>query len=182
MIDFDVKADFDEVNRMLHDVETSLVTKAANSSLNKTIKSVQSIAVKDISKDIGLTQKDTRRYLIIKRATWRNLVASVEGSGKRIAINRLKPRQIKKGVTYRGEGGGRKLIPGAFMAPIPGSNKMGVFKRVGKKRMPINFLRSVSIPKVMTKEAVERAMKDVAAERWKKNFQHELDYRLRKYR
>ncbi len=182
MIELDVQADFKEVNKMLRDLETGLVTKAANSALNKTIKSVQSAAVKDISKDIGLSQKDTRRYLIIKRATWRNLVASVTGSGKRIAISRLKPKPVKKGVTYRGKGGKRKLIPGAFIAPIPGSDKLGVFKRVGKKRMPIRFLRGVSIPKVMTEAAVERSMKVVAGERWQKNFQSELNYRLRKYR
>ncbi len=201
MIDLDVQADFKEVNKMLSDLETGLVTKAANSALNKTITSVQSVALKKISKDIGMTQKNVRKFMSKHKSTFKRLEAFIESNGiERVPLLLLGARQTKRGVTYVGKGGKRKLLKGAFIATMPKMRTdqyrrhSGVFKRTGnfskkgfgrfagKRRENIKERFGVSISYVMASSAVERAMREVAGKRWNKTFQHELNYRLRKYR
>jgi len=179
-MEFDVKADFKAANRMLQGLRKKDVTAATNSAINKTIKSVQVKAVSVISKDMALSKKDTRRYIKLSRSRFRTLTASVKANGKRVPVHLLKARQTKKGVTYRGKGGKRKLLKGAFF--LGNDKKRGAFMRGSKKRSDIVFLRTVSIPHVMVKLAVIKATKEVVLRQWGKNFKHEIDYRLKKYK
>jgi len=177
---FEIDFNVDDVKELLTVAERSVLPKATTRALNKTIRRVQSQAVKIIAKNFGIVQKEIRPYLRIdKRATWSDLEASIEASGKRIPINKLKPKQTARGVTYRGRDGKRIEIPSAFIQVIRVQDRAGVYKRRSKKRFPVSFLRTVSIPHVMIQDAIAQAMQDVAIEAWGKNFPHEVEYALK---
>ncbi len=191
MIDFDVQADFKEVNKMLSDMEKSIVKAAANSAINKTLTAVQSKAVRRIAENIGFTKvygkrrgdAQVKKYLIVKRSNFRTLRASITpNSRKRIPVHKLNAKQTSKGVKYTGLDGKQRFIPDAFIQTIRVKGVPGAYKRVDKDRFPVRLLRTVSISRVMTNAAIKQAIMEVAKERWQKNFQHELNYRLRKYR
>lgn len=175
----DVQADFKEVEKMLKHFDKKIITQATTTTLNRVAKSVQSLAVKLLAKDIGIKQKDIRKYVALRKANWNNLYSSVEASGKRIPIGKLKARQTKKGVTYRGQGGGRKKIPGSFIAKMS-SGHVGAYKRKGKGRTPLTELHGPSIPHVFIQEAINKALLQIAQERWNKEFPHQVNYRLKK--
>jgi len=177
----DVKLDVREVERMLGAAAHQVMPRATTSALNKVARSAQSLAVKVIAKDIGITQKTVREHLVIHKANFRNLFSSVEPrSGKRVPLTRLKPRQTRKGVTYRSRGK-RKLVPGAFIATMPSGGRI-VVKRRGRARLPIDEPKGVSINHVFIKERIHRALLQVAKERWNKVFPQEVRHFLRKYK
>jgi hypothetical protein len=173
-----VSMDIREAEKMLSFTERNALPKATTRALNKTVKSVQSVAIKLIAKDIGITQKNVRKSLVIAKSTWTKPEASITAGGKRIPIMALKARQTPTGVTYRSKNGGRGAIPGAFIAAMK-SGHQSVFKRLGKKRFPLVRLYGPSIPKVFIDSAITRAMETQATERWGKNFSHEMAQALR---
>ena len=180
MLDLNVQADVREVERMLSKTQRSIIPKATTSTLNKVAVSVQKEATKLIAKDIGLTQKEVRKHLNIYKASWRNLSSSITAKGTRIPLGKLGPRQLKRGgVTYKGRGGVRKKLPGAFVATMNSGHK-GVYKRAGKKRLPIIERFGASIPHVFIQERIDKAMHIVAKQRWGKVWPHEVRFRLQK--
>jgi len=179
-IELDVRLDVREVERMLGGIGRRVVPKATRSTLNKAARSVQAEAVRLIAKDVGVTQKTIREHLLLKRATLRTLYSSIETKPgqRRISVTRLKPRQTRKGVTYRTQGK-RRLIPGAFIATMPQGGRI-VVKRKGRQRLPIIKLRTVTITRVFIKQAIKRAMHKVADERWSKVWPNEVRYFMRR--
>ncbi len=188
MIDIDIQLDVDAVrDYLVDDVQKQQLPKATASALNKVALKVQNRAVRLIAEDIGFTSvygkrggdNQVKKHLRRKRASWKNLLASiVPNHSKRVAVNALKPKQTASGVDYTGLGGIKKHIPHAFIQTMRVANKPGVYKRKGKARFPVQFLRTVSIPEVFIKQRIEKALVEVAAERWGQVFPREVNYYL----
>ena len=176
-ISFRIKRDTAEVERLLKHLSKG-ADKVLTRALNKTIKSVERKAVQGMAKDLRLTQKTVRKSVKLFRARWNFKVASITVSGKRIPIYAFGARQVRGGVTYKGRSGGRKLIKGAFIARMP-SGHMGVFKRKGSARLPIQELLGPSPPRVFQRPDIVHDMNKEADIRWKKNLDHELKWFLR---
>lgn len=176
----DVKADIREVEKMLFAAQKKVLPKATARALNVTANAVQSQAVEMIAKDLGLNQRQTRKYLLMKKATWGNLMSSVTAVGNRIPVHMRQARQTKKGVTYKGKGGKRTLIPHAFIQEIRVKGVPGAYKRRGKERFPVTFLRTFSPPRAFIQDYIVRAMKKLAAERWGKEFPRQVKYYLQR--
>ena len=137
-------------------------SRAAPAALNRTATSKRSQAVKLVAADLGIKQATVRERMNIRRATGSNLESAVQASGKRIPIIELKPTpstvirpQPGKGVRYFNPfKGGRRLIPGSFIAQMR-SGHVGVFKRLGgalmksKKKESIKELFGGAIPMVL---------------------------------
>lgn len=97
-------------------------------AINKVAKPAESLLVKDAAKQTGISQKLIRQKNIrLRRASYRILSASIKVFGRGIPVIKLKARQTRKGVTFKGPNG-RELIPGAFIAKMPSGHE-GVFKR-----------------------------------------------------
>ncbi len=177
-LNMDIRADIREVERMLGNLAREVLPKAATRAVNKTLRPVQSAAVKTIAKDIGVKQKFVRQATKVKRASFANLSGFVEASGKRLPIIQIDPKakQDATGVSYKSHGG-RQHIPHAFVARMKSGHE-GVFKRLGKARLPITELRGPSIPKVFLENATIKAMDTTANLRWLKNFNHEINFEL----
>ncbi|MDH5189031.1 MAG: phage tail protein [Rhodospirillaceae bacterium] len=172
-----VRMEVEAVRKMLKESQRKILPKVVGYALNETARTVQKIGIKLIADDIGIKQKLVRQQLKIRRATWRNLSGSVEANGRRLPVSALKARAGFGGVTYQGKGGGRRKVPGGFMATMSNGHT-GAFKRQFKNRLPIYELHGPSIPHVFVQRRMDKAMRETAQHRWPVVFQRELKYRL----
>lgn len=161
------------------------VQRAFVRAAKRSIDSGRSVLVKAIAGDIGMKQKDVRDQLVMRYPSLSDPVASMRARTKRIPLIDFAARQTAAGVTYRNPGGGgRGMIPSAFIARTvvqtkgaligTGGHHEGVFKRSGKKRLPIKERYGPSIGQVFSKFrplGVARAL-----EVFDKNFDHEMEF------
>ena len=188
MIDINISLDVQAVSDwVVDDVQKKQIPKATSSALNKVALAVHNRAVRLIAEDIGFTavygkrkgDQKVKQYMVKRRATWKNLFASIRPNGlARVPVAALKPKQTATGVMYTGLKGRQKHIPGAFIHKK--NNKTQVYKRKGQARYPIRTLKTVSIPEVFIKKAIEKAMLEIATERWGVIFPREVNYYLNK--
>lgn len=186
MIDINIQLDVDAVKAwVVDDVQKKQIPKATSSALNKVALAVHNRAVRLIAEDIGFTavygkrkgDQKVKQYMVKRRATWKNLFASIRpNSLARVPVAALKPKQVATGVVYTGLKGKKKHIPGAFYH----KHKNAVYKRKGPNQYPIRTLKTVSIPEVFIKKAIEKAMLEIATERWGVIFPREVNYYLNK--
>lgn len=163
------KADVRQVERMLFGLEKKAVPKAARQSINRTIKTVQTRAVRQISRETSLQQKLMRRRMRIIQARGGRMLATLIAEAWSPNLASFNARQTKQGVRAR-VWGASKLHRGAFMA----NQGRTVFRRTSKKRLPIDALHGPSLRKHFLRRHINRAMREVAAERWPIEMQRAL--------
>ena len=111
-------------------------------AVNDTAKHARTLAVKDITSEWNLTQKDVRSTFGIKRATFTAPTAELFSKGKPIPLAQFRgttwDKRRGQGVRYavlRREG--RKVLRGAFIRQLAGGRRAGVGIRQGESRLPI---------------------------------------------
>lgn len=149
--------------------------RAAARAINRSITTLNAQASREIAKDVGLPVTQVKKSLRIIRARFESLVGSVEVTGRRIPIIAFAARQTRRGVTYRGRGGGRKVIPGSFIATMRSGHE-GVFRRRSKRRLPIIELLGPSLPKVAANAAIVATIRRIADEAMRKNLLAEVKF------
>ncbi len=155
------------------------VLAAVAGAINDTAKHEKTFISSLIREEVNIKKKDVDQYIKVQRATptAKGLAAQVTlNKTARIPLKYFGATQTKKGVTYRiGKSGGRTRIPDAFGINIPrlGGN---VFRRVGKKRLPIVKLLGPSAWGVFTKHGMDKKLPPDAD----KYLSDRLKYRLDK--
>lgn len=152
---------------------------ALRRALKRTAVSVRTVMASEVAKDVGL-RVGTVRDAVKLRTDNESLTATISISGKRIPLLEFNatgpfPSRGRGAVSVRTGRGGRKRIPGAFIAQMRSGHK-GVFKRTSKVRLPIIELHGPSLPHVFAKYlplGVERAEEQLG-----KNLEHELAFAL----
>jgi hypothetical protein len=181
LIDLNLKVDIKKADKYLRDVERD-ITKANVRALNKTAAKAKTIVSREIAQDIGMSIAPVKKQIKITKARPVRQVATLQATGKRVPLIKLRARQVRRGVTYSaGKGKGRKLVPGAFIASMPSGHK-GVFKRRGRRRLPITELHGPSIPQVFVKGRTERLVNDLVDKEFEIIFNRELKFIQRKRR
>lgn len=156
-----ISADPTQATRQLQRKILGRGPRAVAAGINRAAASAMTLSVREIQSDVGASsQKTIRRNLYLNKATGEKPTASlVARSTKkdRIPIYELKPspRTVTKrrpagGVSY---GPGRKLLKGSFIARMP-SGHIGVFKRAGRERIPIQELFGPSVALVFSHKKV----------------------------
>lgn len=165
-----------EVKRALARIPNGL-PKAVSRSINKTLQSAKTQAVRAFNKKIGVKQKDYRKKIILDRASYTRWWGKLKFyGGKRIPLINFSTRQIKGGVSYKIEkDGSRKTAAGAFIQTMPKSGQDGVFKRLGVARLPIIELFGPSIGSIFRNapETIKGLEADAA-----KNLIKNIDYQI----
>lgn len=173
------------VKEALEKFSSGVVWKAANSALNKVAKMGMTEARRRIQQEYGLSVKGFKRTLTVTPA-WKGKEEAVilaKGKGTPLiyfGANPSKPggKRPKVGVSAlvkRSEG--RKRYPGTFVGRMK-SGHIGVFKRRGKERYPIEQEYRVSVATAFGSKAIQAAVSKVIGEKWEPTFKHELDYAL----
>lgn len=179
-------------DRALAQLGRGNATKAAVRALNRTGSNAKTAWVRDISKDMGLPQKDVRDAITIKKATPQKPTVVLSATTKRIPLIRFKARATKRnGVTAKLPGGAGRYAK-AFIARVMGKNKdgssgdhLGVFERntvirsrKGKKRgSPALGIHQKYGPSVaQSATATSKVAEDRASEMLFKNMEHEIKF------
>lgn len=193
-----VKGDMKAVQRDLGRLQKRDVPRATSAALNRSQAQILTQARRGISKARRIQQKVLKDRVVPRRkANWRNLVAEIELRYQDVPANRLKPRQLAKGVRA-----GRHKFEGAFVVgadqkgkkrgpdrqrrarrghgrrkdkPAIGRAKGLVMKRKGLARLPIEkqFVEIMPDAKKITEKIVYR--------RGRKIFRHNFDRQVRRY-
>lgn len=157
------------------------VQKAANTAINRTAISARAISSREIVKHYNVKVTDVKRTMIVKRSSRKSLEAEIISKGGVIALSKYKV--TPKVVQHKGnknkplrvavkKGSGQKIIRGAFMAQFK-SGHLGVVRRRGEKRFPVQELYGPSIPQMFKNEAVVAPVKKLVEDRLEKEFNHE---------
>lgn len=128
-------------------------------------KKAKSIVAKEVTKELAVKQAVVKKHVTVKRLFEGSSAISVRiDKSKRIPLRDFKARQIKSGVSYKiSHSQGRKVVPKAFQGPKPGRMNVKwrgrVFKREGKRRLPIYQLFGPSPWGVMQKHKMKPDIK-----------------------
>jgi hypothetical protein len=158
-------------------------SKELAAAINETAKDVRLKISRDISSEITMPVKDIKSRISTKQKATAQTPIAVASLGwkKREGLQYFKARQTKAGVTYRiSKKAKRGLVLGAFMGPSPGvlATKLygGVFKRVGKSRLPIMKLRAVSAAGTFVKNKHNKVMPGFIRQK----LTHQMERRINK--
>ena len=128
-------------------------------AVNKTLRKSKSVVSKKVRNELVIKDRDVKKNIRTHTIGTGNQFRGVMTLKKtdRLSLKRFKPRQKRKGVSYRvSKTEGRKTNPRAFMGPdrFRTSVRLGghVFQRVGKTRLPIKKLMGPSIWGVFVKQ------------------------------
>lgn len=152
--------------------------------INRSAGSAQTVAVRELSRDLGARAKDVRDNLRLKPARAQDLSATLTATGRRIPLISFHARGPEpsrgrgRGVTYRIRGGPQRL-PHAFIATMRSGHR-GVFRRAEVRRLPIIELFGPSIPLVFARRAIRNAILGRYAEVLPGNLKHEIEFELRR--
>lgn len=180
-VELNIRADFEAAKALYGPKGQRKVIRAARRALNETAHKVKVRAADVIHDKLPVMRKTVNRALSVRKARNSDLHALVIAVGEaRIPIIQLKPkpRQIKKGVSYKLDGD-RRLIKGAFKQKVKGHT--GIFKRRREwkhKKMesgkwhglPISEITAPGIPSKFSSKAIEQSMLKHAANQWPRSF------------
>ena len=168
MLDHGQEAD---AERLLADVENGLAIARAR-AVRRTGEQTKTVVVGAVTSETTLKRRDVdgdrpdaHRYGGVKLAVG-DEVARVSVTGRRIPLYRwgAKPHAppTRHGVSYQiSRGTGRKRISSNAFILITKSGHVGVFRREGKKRLPVQELYGPSIPQVTLSSVALRDKLDV---------------------
>lgn len=172
MIKFSVQGDIASARRQFRGKEMQINLAAAR-AINRAMTSVRSVATKEIAKKTGITpQRAIRDRLHIRKATPKYLIGEVGIERYTPNLARFAARQTKRGVSATAWGK-RRVYPRTFL----GNQGRTVFKRIGKRRLPIRAVWGPKMHAAFVEREVRRAMDAVARERFVAEFRREVRLR-----
>ena len=96
-----VKSNFKQLTRGLSTYQRRVIPAAANSALNKAGRKVKTIITRDLSKEMGLKQKDIKNEIKVRKSNFRTLSVFISATGRRLNIIRYKAKQLKKALAAK---------------------------------------------------------------------------------
>ena len=179
---FTIRTDSAGLNRKLRS-RIAPYPRAVAAGINRTARAAETIAVREIQRDVGASvQKTIRKNLSVRGATAgkpQALLIARSTKEDRIPIYEMrpKPKSISKrrpsgGVRY---GARNKLLVGSFIAKLV-SGHVGVFKRRDKARLPIDELHGPSVALVFSRKRIQATMTAFINERLPKEISQALKH------
>ncbi|MGO4890294.1 phage tail protein [Anaerobacillus sp. MEB173] len=178
-------------DKLLNDVQERLggfhkkAPNAITNALNRGITNMNSNTKKEVRKDYNIKASDVNPTLKVTRASRSTLGGEVRSNGEVIGLDKFKvsPKTInpkrKTPIKAAVKKGSAKSLASGFMADINGAK---VFKRTGKKRLPIKRLFGPSVPQMLENERVREEIHSKGQETFEKRLEHEISRILDKGR
>lgn len=167
------------------------VGQAAYHALNRTLDQVVTHVGRIVPKSYAIKAREVKESFKrgIKRSTKTDLTASLTSTGHTLSFAHFPytPRKPKKKVRSVFESAvmvtilkskGKVLSRKGFVATTGAKSEdktqFNVFMRLGKKRLPIAPIRTLSIPQMITNENVSEQITKLAQEKMDERLQHEI--------
>lgn len=171
----------------MFEMAPALARKALSRAVNKSIKGSRTDAVRLITAETTLKAGIVRQAIFVRQAWWAGdeVKAEINPNSRRMAMTKYKTtpsrvtkRRPKAGLRYQQyRSGGASRVAGAFVAVLR-SGHVGVFRRVGDKRLPIAELKAPSVQFYFMNDKVREQLAQKASERLEKNVAHEVGWAL----
>lgn len=157
---------------------------AMASALNRTLDFTATHTTKLVTQEYAVKAKDVKATMRKKKASKSDLSCYINSTGHTISLMHFKvtPRKYSKR-RYKAKvqikkSGGKQEIKGAFVQTMNGATN--VWKREGRRRLPVRMLRTLSIPQMISNEKVDEKVSRLAGEKLNERIQHEIDFRLQR--
>jgi hypothetical protein len=181
----DVSVDARAVSLQLDRMRANIIGPAAASALNRTATSVRADAVRAIRASLPLPAGSIRKRLAIERATKTKLTARIVARrdyDPSLALFSAKWVQRQAGgATVKLPGRARQAVQGAFIARTR-YGRNAVFRRVGRERRPLKWLRAsdIGLPTIASaflQAGADAALLGRARERFRAALAREIAFR-----
>ena len=166
-----VKSDIKRLTRGLSTYQRRVIPAAANSALNKAGRKVKTIITRDLSKEMGLKQKDIKNEIKVRKSNFRTLSVLITATGRRLNIIRYKAKQLKKALTAKPWNKKRKWRTGFI-----GNKGRTAFLRLPNKK--IKALSGPGIASEFIRRRAIKLMKTIGGDEFLKQFSRELKRRI----
>lgn len=172
------KGQIEKARELLHGFPGA-TRKVLAKSVNRSITSVRTEAVRKTREIYTVKARDVRDTIHLTRSKPSRLTGVISSVGSALPLSSFdhrpttvngKRRTPIRVTVKRGE---HQALDRAFIARV-GGNK-SIYERVGKKRMPIRKLYSLSVPQMIGNEGTVQSMADKARETMDKRLDHEID-------
>lgn len=169
------------VIRQLDQLHADIARKALTSAINKTMAQAKTAMSREIRSEFNMPASKVNAALRITRASYHGgmftLQATLESPSKRgrsLNLINFGARQTRKGVSFKVKhgSGGRKVIPGAFIA----NDGRTVFIRVGKSRLPIKALQTIGVAQMFNTKRVNARVVSTIKTKFPQIFAHEAQH------
>jgi len=162
------------------------VAEAACHALNRTVDHVFTQIGRIVPKHYAIKKKDVTETLKKKKPNSSNLEASVISTGRRLSFAHFPftpktPRRGKRTPTVmvkikqeKGKVRSRQGFVASTGAKSADKIQYNVFKRLGKSRLPIAPIRTLSVPQMITNAKVAEEIQKSAQAMLEQRMQHEM--------
>jgi hypothetical protein len=114
----------------------------------------------------------------IKPISIGGMMGGVEVDGSPIPVGAFRHTQTKKGITFYSFKSGPTKIRGAFKAMV-GAGHVGVFKRKGRERLPIDEVHTTGVASSFKDEGSRRRVLKAGSAEWYNTMDRLLKAKLR---
>jgi hypothetical protein len=167
-----VTGDFDRAIEAIGATESQVRT-AAMRAINKTALWVQSKNAREISEKKKIQLKLIRQKLKVVKSNRYVLRAFIIANLYGIKASKLgHPKQSAAGASV-----GKQQFPGAFIAKMPKSEHVGIYKRKTTKRLPIQEQYVQLNPEAS--QIIRQTIENEASHIFRKYFDHEVEHAAR---
>jgi len=147
---------------------------ATSRALNHTLGKAVTAGNRAVTKDWNIKLKELKPYVHTTKATQYSHTAIIRVKSRSISLSHFGARQLKRGVSFKlKKDKGRTTLKHTFIAKTK-NGYVGVFKRKGRKRFPLNTFKSIS-PSSMYKTDGGKAVDEVIERDFNSRFIHELN-------
>lgn len=171
------------------------VATATVSALNRTIDYTVTQVGRIVPKEYAIKASEVKASFKggIKRPSANSLEASITSTGHTLSLAHFphspmvppsKKRKYAVKATIK-RAGGRKPIntePKPFIMTTGAKSddkvQFNIFRRLGKARLPVTVIRTLSIPQMITNEKVAEQIQKAANEKMAERLEHEIIYRM----
>ena len=192
-----IRIDTSALNQLTKDLKgfEKEIPGAVTAAVNRVVDFAYTQAAREVTNIYALKQSDVKKTMRKYKASAGSMKAKVQSKGSTVSLASF-PHTPTAPVTGKSIGGKRpkalvkvRIKKGAPMTPINSSPKAFlqkangstvIFKRKGKARTPVEALKTLSVPQMISNEAVSAKITDTTQAQLQKRIMHEVEYRLNK--
>lgn len=162
------------------------IPKATSAALNRTITFVTKKVKKEVTNEYSIKSGEVAATFKIRKANSSNLSASINSKGRVLTLSHF-PANLKAGwnkksnVKVKVKRTGYKQVnsePKPFVASLGGN--LQIVRRKTSKNYPIEVLKTLSIPQMISNAKINENISREASERLQERIKHEVEFRLNK--
>jgi Prophage minor tail protein Z (GPZ) len=184
-VSISIKTNFPEVARALSTLQGEVAGKALASAMNKTVEQAKTAMSREIREEFVLPAAKVAQALRIDRArasggrfALQAALYSPAKRGRSLNLGSFAAKQTARGVTFKvRRGGGRKLIPGAFL--INGGKTVMI--RVGKARLPIVAKQTIDVAQMFNTRRINAKVVEFIETKFPVLFANEARYFVNRF-